>query len=295
MYNWGKGYAFNPVGYINPQKNPDNPELPQEGILAFDVEYIKSFDSKVLRTFSFNTVVVPPYVDINKNFGDLKNIELAMKAYFLFFDTDVDFLFHYKNGKINQAGIDFSKNIVDSIELHGELSCYLNKEKKYFKNNMLQMSTINGFSYLLGFRFLPDSNFIIIGEYYHCDTGLNKDEFQNFLSFLDNTYSSGNESIIQNAKDNIKNNFNSQTLMQDYAYLKMTINDSFGILYLTFSSTLIYNINDNSYLLVPEMSYKPYTNLQLILKTYASFGDKDSEFGNKQYSATYEMWLRIYF
>ena len=112
---------------------------------------------------------------------------------------------------------------------------------------------------------------------------------------MDNTYSSGNESIIQNAKDNIKNNFNSQTLMQDYAYLKMTINDSFGILYLTFSSTLIYNINDNSYLLVPEMSYKPYTNLQLILKTYASFGDKDSEFGNKQYSATYEMWLRIYF
>ncbi|MBN2600860.1 MAG: hypothetical protein JXR87_02585, partial [Candidatus Marinimicrobia bacterium] len=33
-YNWGKGYAFNPVGYVNSLKDPENPELAQSGLLS---------------------------------------------------------------------------------------------------------------------------------------------------------------------------------------------------------------------------------------------------------------------
>ena len=32
VYSWGKGYAFNPVGFVNPVKDPENPELAQQRI-----------------------------------------------------------------------------------------------------------------------------------------------------------------------------------------------------------------------------------------------------------------------
>ena len=40
IYNWGKGYAFNPVGFVNPFKDPENPELAQAGLLAVSFETI---------------------------------------------------------------------------------------------------------------------------------------------------------------------------------------------------------------------------------------------------------------
>ena len=30
-FNWGKGYAFNPVGYVNAEKDPENPDLALAG------------------------------------------------------------------------------------------------------------------------------------------------------------------------------------------------------------------------------------------------------------------------
>ena len=43
IYNWGKGYAFNTVGFANPVKNPEDPQVPDHGLLSLDFEIIKSF------------------------------------------------------------------------------------------------------------------------------------------------------------------------------------------------------------------------------------------------------------
>ncbi|MEX2089839.1 MAG: hypothetical protein WEB62_08695, partial [Bacteroidota bacterium] len=57
VYSWGKGYAFNPAGFVNPAKDPENPELAQAGLLSANAEYIKSFSSEALQTFSALLVV----------------------------------------------------------------------------------------------------------------------------------------------------------------------------------------------------------------------------------------------
>ena len=60
MYSWGKGYAFNPVGYVNPFKDPENPELAQAGLLSVGFEKIKSLNSDSLKTIALIAIVIPP-------------------------------------------------------------------------------------------------------------------------------------------------------------------------------------------------------------------------------------------
>ena len=41
---WGKGYAWNPVAFLDRPKNPDDPDLALEGYTVFSADYTKSFD-----------------------------------------------------------------------------------------------------------------------------------------------------------------------------------------------------------------------------------------------------------
>ena len=53
---WGKGYAWNPVAFVDRPKDPDDPELALEGFIMATTDYIKSFDGP-LKTFSFTETV----------------------------------------------------------------------------------------------------------------------------------------------------------------------------------------------------------------------------------------------
>lgn len=294
-YNWGKGYAFNPVGFINPKKDPENPELTQAGILSSNFEYIKSFDSDTLRTFAVTGVVIPPLADLNGKYGEINNTDLALKSYFLLWDTDVDILAYYRREKFNQIGIDLSKNLKENIEVHGEVGYFTGKEKSIVENNNIRSFDVDGISYLLGFRYLNRWGSTFISEYYHNDAGLNENEYKDYFAFLEDSYDSGNEDAIRKANGYMKNYFNSKTLMRDYVYLKITHPEPFDILYLTLSPSVIYNLNDNSFLLSPTLSYKPYTNFELLVRNTVSFGGDSSEFGGKQYQRIVELWVTVYF
>ncbi|RJR31457.1 MAG: hypothetical protein C4576_31895, partial [Desulfobacteraceae bacterium] len=49
---WGKGYAWNPVAFLDRPKDPDDPTLNLEGYYVATMDYIRSFDGP-LKTFSF--------------------------------------------------------------------------------------------------------------------------------------------------------------------------------------------------------------------------------------------------
>ena len=82
MYSWGKGYAFNPVGYVNPFKDPENPELAQAGLLSLNFETIKSFQSDILKTAAFTVVAIPPVEQINNRYAEIENTGISAKSYF---------------------------------------------------------------------------------------------------------------------------------------------------------------------------------------------------------------------
>lgn len=295
MYSWGKGYAFNPVGYVNPVKDPENPELAQAGLLSANIEYIKSFSSLALQTFSFVLVVIPPTPQINDRYADAKNNGVALKAYVLLWDTDIDLMGYYRKNSPMRLGFDFSRNLRENLEAHAELSYNENIQRYTIVNGTLHAVQKNRFSHLLGLRYLHESNTTVIVEYYHNSLGMNRGEFENYADYLANAANSGNGTSGQQALGLSQQYFRSSTLMEDYLYVKLTMPEPFDWLYFTPSLHSIYNLNDNSFLLSASLSYKPVTNFEFIFWPTFLFGGEGSEFGQKMVQKRMELWVRVFF
>lgn len=295
VYNWGKGYAFNPVGFVNPLKDPENPELAKEGLLSANIEYIKSFSSDALQTLAMQFIVIPPEELINSKYGEVKNTDFAFRLYFLLWDTDIDLMMYYSRVNPKRFGFDFSRNIYENLEVHGEFS-YNNSVPQYsIEQGIVKSEPVNEYSYLIGLRYLGKTNTTIIAEYYHSGAGLTKEEYKSYNYFLEYGFASGSQEIIKQALLNSQSYFRNNTLMRDYLYLKVSQPEPFDWLYFTPSLFTIYNLNDNSYQLSITLSYKPVTNIEFILWPSFLFGDDNSEFGSRQVKQKTEFWARVYF
>ena len=118
-YKWGKGYAWNPVGFINRMKDPNNPDEALEGYITAEAELIKSFDGD-LQNLALNTVVLPVNDGLNEDFSRQDGINLAAKLYLLYLNTDIDVLYFTGDSRTSRVGVDFSRNITTNFEIHGE-------------------------------------------------------------------------------------------------------------------------------------------------------------------------------
>ncbi len=295
VYSWGKGYAFNPVGFVNPIKDPENPELAQAGLLSANFEYIKSFSSAALQTFSFLFVMIPPPPKFHRRYDEAENTEVALKTYFLLWDTDIDLMGYYSQSKPKRLGFDFSRNIKENFEAHGEVSYNKDTPRYSIADGKLQTEPDNHFSYLFGLRYLHASNTTVIAEYYRNGLGLNKKEFEDYAGFLANGARSGSAAIVQNTLGVSQQYFRGSTLMQNYLYVKITKPEPFEWLYFTPSLYTIYNLHDHSFLLSSPLNYKPATNFEFIFWPTFLLGGNNAEFGGKLLQQRIELWARVYF
>lgn len=291
-FTWGKGYAFNPVGYVNPIKDPENPELAQAGLLSMSLEKIKSFDSDVLRNISVTGVIIPSVAEINNRYVEMGTVDFALKGYFLLWDVDIDVMGYYGKTNPSGAGVDFAANIRENIEVHGELSHFWDKPKSVIAGNELASTTEDGYSYLLGLRYLSKWNTTVIAEYYHNDAGLTKAEYVDYVNFLQNA---DTEQTAKMALSYSQQYFSGNSLMQDYLYAKISHPEPFNLLYFTPSFFTIYNVGDNSFLLAISLNYKPFTNFDIELLPTLLIGDDDTEYGSRQFEQKVELRLKVHF
>ena len=296
---WGKGYAFNPVAFVSRPKDPDDPELALEGVITASTDYIKSF-SGPLKTFSVTPVIFPIYEHINDDFGEIDHLNFAGKIYFLFYDTDIDFLFLTGKSRTNRFGMDFSRNITTNFEVHGEFAFVNNQIKKVSDSQgNISESKFDAKSYLLGVRYLTASDITFIFEYYRNGTGFTHLEMKDYFSFIDKGYdqflSRGNSSLLKKASSVTEGNYGRPNTMQDYLYLRVSQKEPFNILYFTPAITTIMNLDDSSLQLSPELLYTGFTNWELRLKGTALVGQKATEFGEKQNDYRIELRVRYYF
>lgn len=153
---WGKGYAWNPVAFIDRPKDPDDPELALEAFIVATADYIKSFEGP-LKTLALTPILVPVYDNLNDTFGELNKLNFGGKLYTLLYDTDIDFLFLLGESKTNRFGLDFSRNITTNIEIHGEFAFIKNQQKFSIDSNsngIISKTRFDAKSYLLGIRYL---------------------------------------------------------------------------------------------------------------------------------------------
>lgn len=298
-FKWGKGYAWNPVAFIDRPKDPDDPEVGMEGIFALSADYTKSFNGP-LKTVSFTPVLQPVYDHINAEFGKKDYVNLAGKLYLLWYDTDVDLIFLTGGSRTTRYGADFSRNIGTNWEIHGEIA-----HVRDFQANLAGRSgkvtpvEYNATSYLLGTRYLTARDATCILEYYRNGTGFSRSEMEDFFGFANDAYrtftATGSNAALGRAAQLFEGQYGRPNAMRDYLYLRVSQKEPFDILYFTPALTTLLNLNDRSYTISPEAVYTGITNLDLRLKASFINGPKESEYGEKPFDFKLELRAGYYF
>lgn len=228
---WGKGYFFNPVAFIDRKKDPNDPELTKEGFTQLNYKYNKVYE-KNLQNFALDISYLKTTEDLNDDLYEINSNIIALKAYFLYKDIDIDLVYLYSDKDTNKYGFDFSTNLETNFEIHGEYA----------------RSDNNEYSYLLGIKYLTQSELTIISEYFYRNKEEEKDS-----SFWDNRY-------FMN---------------------KFTQKEPFDFLYLNLYYKNSLNLDDNSHQNNLGFIYSGFKNFEIDFSISKLFGDYDSEFGSK--------------
>jgi hypothetical protein len=299
VMKWGKGYAWNPVSFIDRPKNPEDPEEALEGSTVFTTDFIRSFDGP-LKTVTLTGAVIPVYEGINAKFGVLNRTNFAAKLYTLLYDTDIDFLVLTGSSRTTRYGFDFAKNLTTNLEVHGELARINNlKTTTIDKAGRISRHVSDPISFLLGLRYLTEQETTYILEYYYNGAGFTRKQMKDFFTFVENSYE-------QFASTGIGNRLNQATRLADggygrpnpgqhYLYFRASQKEPYDILYLTPALTSIVNLTDGSLTVIPEISYSPATNLDIRFRTPLLFGKDRTEYGARQNDYRVELRLRYYF
>jgi hypothetical protein len=288
-HEWGKGYAFNPVGYVNGQKDPENPDLALAGRASATVTYNRSLSSDALRNLSLTAVVLPPEPGPSVKLAPAEDTGIALKAYALVHDVDIEVMAFLRRDRPTRLGLDFAANLRENVEIHGEASYARDVRRLIVERDALGATEADGISYLAGIRYLHRSGTTLIVEHYHANAGLRRSEFRDYLAYV---ASAASEPTV--ADDGLTPS-RSRFAMRDYLYLKLSHPEPFGWLYASISAATIVNLADGSVSLLPQLSYEPFTDSQIILWPAISLGGEESESGSRQFLARLEMWARFYF
>ena len=297
-FKWGKGYAWNPVAVIDRTKDPNNPELAQEGYVGAGLDLIRSF-STPLQTAAFTAVILPVTSEVNEYFG-ATGVNLATKLYLLYMDTDIDLIWFTGESRSNQYGIDFAKNLASNFEVHGEL-LYVPQQKKRVLSSEGSITTqeVVNTSYLLGMRYLTKNDITTILEYYHNGAGYGQTEMSEFYQFVsdagDEYFSSGDDTLLDRAQLISESGYNRPQIGRNYLYLKITQKDPFNFLYFTPGLTAIINLEDQSFSVTPEVIYNGFTNWEWRLRFSFLNGENFTEYGEKLNNSKIELRVRYFF
>jgi len=297
--SWGKGYAWNPVGFVQRPKDPNDPDLSREGFVIAGGNFVRSF-SGTLKTVAFTPLVVPTTAGLNTGFGTADHVNPAAKVYFLYADTDIDFMMLGAGAKSSRYGFDFSRNLGTNLEIHGEWAHAASVTRPVVDptGSVAPIDTPVT-SYLLGLRYLSERQLTTILEFYNNGAGYSASEIRTFTSVVHNEYYqyqvTGNAAPLTKLRTALQPAVSQPNSGQRYLYLRLSQQEPFDILYFTPALTTITNIDDHSYSIAPELLYTGITNLELRFRMFWLRGACLSDFGEKQFDRRLEMRARYYF
>jgi hypothetical protein len=295
VLRWGKGYAWNPLGFVERLKDPNDPELAREGYVMADSDLIFNREG-ALQTIAFTPVLLPVGNDVNSDFGSSGHLNPAAKLYLLYRDTDIDFAWQGKGSRPARLGMDFSRNIVSNLEIHGEWARIQQFTRPVTNSAGAVTNQLgNVTSYLLGLRYLTASDTTYIAEYYRNGTGYSDQEAQQFYQLVNTAFTTGSGMLLQKALSLSQGSYGRPNPGKDYIYFRAQQKDALGIVYFQPSITAMMNWQDRSYQVTPELLYTGVKNLDLRLRLFVLQGNSLTDFGEKQNSRKLEFYARYYF
>ncbi len=299
ILKWGKGYAWNPVNFIDRPKNPEDPTEALEGSIMATADFIWSFDGP-MRTAALSTVLLPVYKHVNTRFGELNNVNFAAKSYFLLYDTDIDLMVLTGASRPNRYGFDFAKNLATNFVIHGEWAFIHNQRLSAIdRQGRVSIREFDAISYLLGLRYLTEKETTYILEYYRNGTGFSRSEMKDFFGFVEDSHrtflATGDDRGLRQGRQLLDGAYGRPNPGRHYLYVRASQKQPFDILYLTPALTSIVNLTDGSVSLIPEIAYSPATNVDLRFRTAFLLGKERTEYGERQNDYRIELRFRYRF
>jgi hypothetical protein len=296
---WGKGYAWNSVGFVERVKDPNDPEQSREGFWMATADWVRTFNGP-LKTIAFTPVIIPVRTNVNSDYGKGGHTNFAAKLYILWYDTDIDLVYLSGGSRTSRFGFDFSRNVTSNLEVHGEWARINDAERRVVTpGGPPRVSRSDADSYLIGARYLTSNDTTYIAEYYRNGAGYTKAEMQDFFALVDSGLAqyeaTGSDGLLEGASATARSGYGRAQPMQRYLYLRVSQKDPFDILYFTPAITSIVNLTDGSFSIAPELTYTGITNVELRLRFFALGGGDRTDFGEKQTSRRLELRARLYF
>jgi len=117
LIKWGKGYAYSAVSFFTREKNPLYPEDLKNGYEVAHIKIINSLNGDI-KNYALDLVYLPSTNTLNSSLEKSQN--WGGKLYLLYKNIDIDLMFEKSNVYPDKYGADFSFNLVDELEIHGE-------------------------------------------------------------------------------------------------------------------------------------------------------------------------------
>lgn len=295
---WGKGYAWNPVGFVERAKDPNDPELAREGFTLLAADLIRSFDGP-LQTAALTPVILPVSSRVNGDFGVPGHTNVAAKLYLLYRDTDIDLMAADGGSRPGRYGFDLSRNLGSNLEIHGEWARVRDTQRPLVDAQGRVSSDVRSpVSWLAGTRYLSASDTTYILEYYRNGLGYDDAQSRDFYDFADAAVerfrAMGDRSLVDRAAA-VAGQYGRPNPNRRYLYLRVSQKDPFEVLYFTPAITVIANLEDRSRSIAPELLYTGITNVELRLRAFFLGGGPGTDFGEKQNRRRIELLARLYF
>ena len=197
-------------------------------------------------------------------------------------------------------GLDFARNITSNFEIHGEWARFLQFPKPVTDaSGHVSTDTSDVTSWLIGLRYLTESDTTLIAEYYRNGTGYDRGRARQFYQFVDAALTqfqqNGNDALVQKALSLSNGAYGRPNAGRDYLYFRAQQKDGLGVVYFQPSVTAILNLGDHSFQVTPELLYSGIRNTDLRLRIFMLQGGTGTDFGEKQNSRKVEMYVRYYF
>jgi hypothetical protein len=299
VVRWGKGYAWNPVGFVERPKDPNDPQLSREGFVMATGEFVATGVGP-FAALGLTAVALPASEDVNSAFGQGSHVNPAVKLYGLVADTDIDLMWLGKGSRPGRVGFDFSRNLGANLEIHGEWARIFDFQQRVVDAaGAVATQSFDATSWLLGLRYLTEREVTWIVEYYRNGTGYSDSELESFFRFADTALATAPPAtftpLVQRAASLAQSGYGQPNPGRDYLYVRTSAKEPGDILYLTPAVTAIVNLQDGSYSLTPEVVYTGFTNWELRGRIVLLHGARYSDFGERPNERRLEFYARLYF
>jgi len=298
---WGKGYAWNPAGFINRPKDPDDPGLNLEGRTLLGAELVHSVSRGNLSNVALTALLLPVFGDwANPELGEDGDLNYVLKLYLLWRDIDLDFIYFDGSDQPRSFGFDFAKNLAENIAVHGELAFQRKARRTVLDaGGNTAVSWEDQLAYLVGVRYLTAYDTTFILEYYHNGGGYSRSELKDFFAYQEESFrqwqDTGDATIMQRARRVTRPYYQQRHFGKEYFYLKISQKEPFDILYFNPWVAVIVNVQDWSGNLQPGLTWSPRTNWELTFRAGIPVGSSHTEFGERPVAFRPELWARWYF